>query len=401
MYTQHQKEKKEPVRTGSNSVSQKKNVKRGFWLQDNRPDTVSQNKAPNVHSPIQLYIANNLDGALDEDSYEYRAESESQGSNSFGENNVARATLILNTGERVTMLASSGKAHSEEVLLKMLTDTYGEDILRQAPSSEGKTRIVEIYTERAPCDGHNADWFRKNRTDTDKNCQTYLTKVLHPEITVSHSVPNDRTGHARLMATAKNRYINEIVSNQRKLTYQNATNRSPGYFKPFINLCYKINGVSGRNYHSEVENTRKYIQRFRATVNAFKLDIDFYTPLVRAFESVPHYNGQNNESRLVLDAVEIEANKIQAEIDFKTTEFTINIEEKDESVGQLAHIRNEIDQICQNYHAKASSSPYGSTQCEGGETISIEVIRIDHDSLMSDLARYYGIDYCITTDCIN
>lgn len=400
MYTYHQKVNKESVRTGTNYVSQKKNAKRGFWLEDNRPNTVSQNNAPNIHSPIQLYKANNLNGALDEESYERRAEIESRGANSFSGDNLARATIILNTGQRVTIFASSiyNSAHSEENLIKVITEKYGNEILKRDPSVDGQTRISEIYTERAPCNEHNAEWSRKNRTNTEKNCQSYLAKILHQNIIVSHSVPNDGASHGTLMAAAKNRYVDEIVNDQRRLTYENARNRTLYYFSVIRNRCNVLYGEYGRNYYSEVEKNKEYIKHFKATVEALGLRINFYTPLVQAFESIPHCNHQNNESELVLQALETAANNIQDEInDVLDAYYTISIEETEESIGHLFHQRGEIEGICEKYHAEASLS-LGSTQCDGGETVDIRVQGINHNSLMSDLERHYRIDYCITTD---
>jgi hypothetical protein len=268
-------------------------------------------------APIQLFTSESLEGELDEVGYQYRATSESRGANSFGGDNLARAVIVLENGEEVQLFAYSSFAtsHGEEKLIASITEKYGKETLLRDPNTAGERHIKEIYTERAPCDSKNAESSRRERAATERNCNAYLSKVIHKNIPVRHSVPNNGSSHNKLMNKARLRYANEIVDDRRRMTYQNATNRSASYLAQFRKICFDKHRAYGRNYFSECQLVTQYIQQFAAAAIALDLNVDYRAPLVHAFESVPHYNGHDDESNLVVGAIKKTASEIEAQID--------------------------------------------------------------------------------------
>lgn len=296
---------------------------------------------------IQRYLEENLDGALDEESYQHRAESEARGFNSFGNDNLARARIILADGQVVTKFAYSqfGVRHSEEKLIAEISATYGAEVLTRAPDAEGQTRIVEIYTERKPCAPGNAEPARQQRVLTERSCQAYLAAMVHANLPVKYSVPNVAANHGTLMNDAKARLDDEFANDQRRMTFQNANNRGFRYFAGIRTACFNRHRTYGRDYITERERVRQYIAQFSATVEALNLEIDYRTPLIRAFESVPHYLGNDAETPLVLQRLVEASQNIQHQID----QAIAHIQEQERQMDAYAAMQNDQEEEQRQY----------------------------------------------------
>ncbi|WP_421878824.1 hypothetical protein [Marinoscillum sp.] len=334
----------EKIESGkSRSVAQAtKGAKSTTVVVDNRPEMLVQRKLQvqaQVHStpglkttsqissvqslPIQRFQPVDLQGELDEESYQNRAGAEGRGINAFGGDNLGRAMVTLASGETRTHFAPSlhGHSHSEETLIATIKEKYGAEALTNDPRVAGQTRITHLYTERAPCSPENAEYSRRSRAATDRSCSAYLARVIHPATPVAFSVANDPGQHGRLMAKGFGRYIREVVHDQRRITYQNAINRSPAYFAQFRSACFARYGSYGRNYYGEAHRTKQFMDQFGATIQAMGLPIDYRGILNNAFMSVPFYDGSKNESEKAMHSIETAAQQIQQQLDAAMTPF--------------------------------------------------------------------------------
>lgn len=309
---------------------------------DNRPEMLVQRKLQEqaqVHStrmlkttsqissmesqPIQRFQPVDLQGELDEESYQKRAGAEGKGFNGFGGDNLGRAVVTLASGETHTHFAPSryGHSHSEETLIATIKEKYGAETLTNDPRVAGRTRITHLYTERAPCSPENAEYSRRSRAATDRSCSAYLARSIHPATPVAFSVANDPGQHGSLMDRGRTRYVNEVVHDQRRITYQNAINRSPAYFAQFRRACFDLYGSHGRNYYDEAHKTKQFMDQFGATIQAMGLPIDYRDILNHAFMSVPFYDGSKNESVKAMHAIEAAAQQIQQQLNAEMAPF--------------------------------------------------------------------------------
>ncbi len=298
------------------------------------------------NEPVQLYQPVDLQGEIETRSYNRRADAEARGSNAFGSDNLVWAKILLaNTNEERMVFGASSfqSAHGEEVVLKKITDEYG-DILKNDPGDTSQTRIVAIYTERAPCSKENADYSRSTRHQTDDNCENYLKKRVHDKITVGFSVPNDVKGHEQLMNNSKSRYFDEIVDGKRTISYQNAVNRTASYFtyNGLGSKTYKKYNVFGRGYYAEAQLVKGYLQQMTANIQTFGLKIDAWKILSDKFESIPHLTPSEQASeelkRLSADLLKRVNTCVKLSNFEDALKTKINaVEKRDEGAEKLEH----------------------------------------------------------------
>ncbi len=191
-----------------------------------------------MQHPVQRYIPVNLGGEPDPTMYEFRAQSKENQYTGFSGDNRGwvkiKQSAAAGGGETVHHAFSNFQTvHTEEALI---TWVHGQGInLGAHPNDTTQARIIELHTEREPCNEETADDARKGRDG--KNCAAWLTGILHANVRVTFNVPNNgNPTHDQLMETMRRRYFDEVVRGQRRAGSSAPENN--GYVRPRYQALY-------------------------------------------------------------------------------------------------------------------------------------------------------------------
>ncbi|MCY6493372.1 hypothetical protein [Leptolyngbya sp. GGD] len=210
---------------------------------------IAQHTSDNGTPTIQRFVPKDLQGNLEPRTYAARADQAEDGRTGFGEVNKGWIKIVLSDGSEDIIHAESNykQHHTEEKLVEIALKKYPSLNLKTPPDAQGQLRIVELYTERAPCNEANADLSRKGRLAG--NCNNFLNLRLHEKVIVSFSVANDSSKFLELREAGKKKYAQEVVEGKRR-----GTSGLNWYIQEAHNDRY---GTLGRNYKKENDEWNK------------------------------------------------------------------------------------------------------------------------------------------------
>lgn len=196
------------------------------------------------NAAVQRYVPDDRKEALDEATYDQRAQVAERNSDGFDVPNRGWIRLA-DAGDQESIhhaRSSYQTGHAEEKLLETARSKPRMNLATPA-DAVGRPRVLELYSERKPCSAANADASRKGRAF--ENCEQMLTELLHPATKVSFSVPNIPYDHSKLVDKARLRYIAEVLACTRQ--------GSAKYNKLIRQEHFDRFGTYGRDYVREQE----------------------------------------------------------------------------------------------------------------------------------------------------
>jgi hypothetical protein len=200
---------------------------------------------------VQRYQEISLNGELDLTIADHRAELQSQGFNGFGDTNHGWIRVATPNGEIATIKGNSQDGyHTEEVLIDKVRSFVD---FNDEPRQSGKWTIVELYTERQPCNKDTLHLKDPRRWREGGSCSAWLGGKLHPLVKVYFSVKNAPIAFADLMGKAQSHYVKKVVNGELA--------GSASLSKLIQDKHEETYGIRGRNYAFEeklfLENYRE------------------------------------------------------------------------------------------------------------------------------------------------